>query len=384
MPADAFWTFAMAVNIYLTFYHRFDAARLTKMEIPYLICCFGVPFVPALVFVFLKDGAGQRVYGDARLWCWISREWHILRIAAFYAPVWYVLEETIIVPLDAFRLMLISYRVLILATILIYLRAGHTIYRKRNELQQVSDQNISPVTVATTADDDAENTKTTEITVTTQISTNDADVVTSQLQSLGLHGIYNPHEEGYFVSISSGRNAAGRLADGDGGRQTHISVTGQKKAELNRAAWSYTKCAVLFFTALLVTWIPSSANRVYAFTHDNESLLALEFMSALVLPLQGFWNAVIYAVTSWNACKSAWARVISATGRLTDRILLRRRGIMTQTGGSTSGGSRQHRGYRLGSSPPTTRRGDHMMGESDSMTELASPERPQAARRRDS
>lgn len=27
-------------------------------------------------------------------------------------------------------------------------------------------------------------------------------------------------------------------------------------------------------------------------------------MSAFVLPLQGFWNAVIYAVTSWSACKS--------------------------------------------------------------------------------
>lgn len=90
MPADAFWTFAMAVNIYLTFYHRFDAERLKKMEIPYLICCFGVPFVPALTFIFLRDGNGQRVYGDARLWCWVSREWHILRIAAFYAPVWSV------------------------------------------------------------------------------------------------------------------------------------------------------------------------------------------------------------------------------------------------------------------------------------------------------
>jgi hypothetical protein len=27
-------------------------------------------------------------------------------------------------------------------------------------------------------------------------------------------------------------------------------------------------------------------------------------MSATVLPLQGFWNAVIYAVTSWAACKA--------------------------------------------------------------------------------
>lgn len=90
MPADAFWAFTMAINIYLTFYHRFDARRLSKMEVPYLICCFGVPFIPALIFVFLKNSAGERVYGDARLWCWVSPEWHIFRIATFYGPVWYV------------------------------------------------------------------------------------------------------------------------------------------------------------------------------------------------------------------------------------------------------------------------------------------------------
>jgi hypothetical protein len=27
-------------------------------------------------------------------------------------------------------------------------------------------------------------------------------------------------------------------------------------------------------------------------------------MSAFVLPLQGFWNALIYMVTSWGACKN--------------------------------------------------------------------------------
>jgi hypothetical protein len=74
--------------------------------------------------------------------------------------------------------------------------------------------------------------------------------------------------------------------------------------EVNNAAWAYTKCALLFFTALLITWIPSSANRVYSFVHAKSSSPPLEFMSAFVLPLQGWWNAVIYVVTSWNACKN--------------------------------------------------------------------------------
>ena len=78
----------------------------------------------------------------------------------------------------------------------------------------------------------------------------------------------------------------------------------RRNHELNNAAWSYTKCSILFFTAILITWIPSSANRVYSVIHKNEVSVVLEFMSAFVLPLQGFWNAVIYAVTSWAACKN--------------------------------------------------------------------------------
>lgn len=81
--------------------------------------------------------------------------------------------------------------------------------------------------------------------------------------------------------------------------------------EAHTAAWSYTKCALLFFTAMLVTWIPSSANRVYSVVQNGEVNLPLEYMSAFVLPLQGFWNAIIYMTTSWKACKMLWEDVTS-------------------------------------------------------------------------
>jgi hypothetical protein len=74
--------------------------------------------------------------------------------------------------------------------------------------------------------------------------------------------------------------------------------------DVNNAAWQYTKCAILFFTVLLITWIPSSANRVYTILHSQASSTPLEFMSAFVLPLQGFWNAIIYMVTTWSATKN--------------------------------------------------------------------------------
>jgi len=88
MPADALWALAMAVNVYLTFYFKFDAERLRKMEFPYLVLCYGIPFIVALVYCFIQTPERGRMYGDAILWCWISPNWDIFRISTFYGPVW--------------------------------------------------------------------------------------------------------------------------------------------------------------------------------------------------------------------------------------------------------------------------------------------------------
>lgn len=73
--------------------------------------------------------------------------------------------------------------------------------------------------------------------------------------------------------------------------------------EANNAAWSYSKCALLFFTALLITWIPSTANRVYSVVNTGQVSIGLQYTSAFVLPLQGFWNGLIYIFTTRRACK---------------------------------------------------------------------------------
>lgn len=88
MPADTFWTLAMAVNVYLTFYFKFDGSRLRKMEIPYLLCCYGIPFIVALTFIFIETPEKGKMYGNATLWCWVSPRWDIFRIATFYGPIW--------------------------------------------------------------------------------------------------------------------------------------------------------------------------------------------------------------------------------------------------------------------------------------------------------
>ncbi|KAF4982037.1 hypothetical protein FZEAL_2287 [Fusarium zealandicum] len=348
MPADAFWTLAMAINVYLTFYFKFDARRLRKMEIPYLIGCYGVPLIPALVYVFIKNKNGERVYGNATLWCWVSPEWDIWRIITFYGPVW----------------------VSIAITFFIYIRAGSTIYRKRRDLDNFSstDQDLASF------GDVLGTMKTTEVSVTTEINPN-----AIHLQPMGRRApdINTPQNTNGAYSVTISADTSGDIADmvlpvQPQQIRSSTQVPAQRSGgnlgprryrELNNAAWQYTKCALLFFTAILITWIPSSANRVYSVFHTRNSSVPLEFMSAFVLPLQGFWNALIYMVTSWGACKSL----------LIDLRMGRRPDVTELVGGMATEISHQHPRHALSQ---FQRNGRSNKYETESMTELANESRP--------
>jgi hypothetical protein len=65
MPADALWTFAMAFNVYLTFFHKYDAARLRSLEWKYVLLCYGIPFIPSFVYFFVRTEAKGPIYGSA-------------------------------------------------------------------------------------------------------------------------------------------------------------------------------------------------------------------------------------------------------------------------------------------------------------------------------
>jgi hypothetical protein len=60
------------------------------------------------------------------------------------------------------------------------------------------------------------------------------------------------------------------------------------------------------FVAMFVVWLPSSVNRMYQFVHEDRPSFAPNIITAIVLPLQGAWNATIYIFTSRAECKRAW------------------------------------------------------------------------------
>ncbi|KAK4453142.1 G-protein coupled receptor [Podospora aff. communis PSN243] len=347
MPADAFWTLAMAINVYLTFYFKYDAQRLRRMEAPYLICCYGIPFVVALTFIFVSTPAKGRMYGNATLWCWVSSSWDIFRIATFYGPVWIV----------------------ILITFFIYIRAGREIYKKHKQLKDFTYSHHEPERTPGITDTFS-STKTTEVVVTSEAR----DKLPYSLPPIGESLRRGPDEESgsrgsdaaaYSVSIQSNRRGTDPYPNALMPIRTNMTMESvplpprtanplKRKAafEANNATWSYTKCAILFFTAMLVTWIPSSSNRLYSLLHNNQASIALEYMSAFVLPLQGFWNAIIYMVTSWKACKMLFHdSFCCGSSRKKEEITRRTYPMMT-------GGRGGHKG------------GDKLY-ESESMTELA-------------
>lgn len=114
-------------------------------------------------------------------------------------------------------------------------------------------------------------------------------------------------------------SSRGRLSSYNSSQEPTTCLSGSLVPRLQRqlaiydasnAAWSYAKCAMLFFIAMLITWIPSTVNRVYSLVQNGEVSLELQYAAAFVLPLQGFWNAMIYILITNKACSRLLERCI--------------------------------------------------------------------------
>ncbi|KFY91441.1 hypothetical protein V500_04672 [Pseudogymnoascus sp. VKM F-4518 (FW-2643)] len=311
MPADSLWTLAMAFNVYLTFFHRYSASQLRSLEWKYLLFCYGVPFVPAIAFVFAGTEDRGRIFGSATLWCWITVEWNALRIAIFYGPVWVVL----------------------LITMSIYAFVGKVVYKNHRQFRNLSTTTDNATATAIPPNDGGGsggtpvNSKTTEVHITSE----------SALES-GFNTPFDSDQDNfkarsntdkyprYAVNIESSIETAAR---------NDTELPQQRKASpADRAAWAYLKCALLFFFALLITWVPATINRVATLVRPDLVSFPLNFIESIFLPLQGFWNAVIYISTSIPAFKALISPPRRSFIALTD---LPRRTVMgTETPASKS------------------------------------------------
>ncbi|KAJ5619528.1 hypothetical protein N7510_003512 [Penicillium lagena] len=303
MPADALWTFAMACNVYLTFFHKYNSEQLRRLEWKYAICCYGLPFIPAFVYFFRKipcSGASLR-----------------LRYSVFYGPVWFVIS----------------------LTFAIYLRAGTVIFQKRSQLRNIGamdslDTDVQPEApfkklagihvISEIACSSPERRSMTASRAVPCRSFTSSDfspysVTIEGGSSSNVSGAYIvPYSHGISPipdSLSTSKLPPSPLRTNSSTPKpvrsettdSHSQRRAVAMAAADTATCAYFKCAILFFIALLVTWVPSTINRVYALAYPEAFVFGLNYASSFVLPLQGFWNCLIYVSISWPACKSLWA-----------------------------------------------------------------------------
>jgi hypothetical protein len=182
-----------------------------------------------------------------QLWCWISDEWDFLRIAAFYAPIW----------------------LCILLTSSIYIRAGKVIFARQREVHHLDASEREVTEVSQLGNGSAM--RVTEIHITTERaesrhgdeSRRNSTVPRTSRPSRPsrpkpVRVRRQPADPAYSVTVETD--------DGFGTRYVPLGQLDDKvvssrplrratRTDRNAAARAYTKYAMLYFVALLVTWV---------------------------------------------------------------------------------------------------------------------------------
>lgn len=143
------------------------------------------------------------------------------------------------------------------------------------------------------------------------------------------------------TATSSGGAQSGSTSGGGKTNFFHRLSSGTRRfgarlKHMDPVKLAYLRTSFVFAISILVTWTPSSINRVYTLIYPNKASYGLNIAAAVVLPLQGVWNAVIYLTTSWKIFREEME--VTETGRRVLSLLrLGRR--PAETGMRQSGGS---------------------------------------------
>lgn len=144
-------------------------------------------------------------------WCWISLQWDYLQVALFYGPVWFV----------------------IFLTFSIYARVGVFIFQQRRRLQKYVHTD-----------------STLEAPLPTPGSTNTSNTEATEPQAHRYPMLEYPETTAAEANYSSHElwNTLSR-------QQPNMSEMSPEAV----AVWAYSKYALLFFIALLITWVSTQS-----------------------------------------------------------------------------------------------------------------------------
>lgn len=291
----------MAFNVYLTLFRKHNSSYLKSLEWRYLALCYGIPFTIAFVLLFPTPTSRSKIYGDAVLWCWIAEDWDFLRVALCYGPAWCCILASMTIYVWAGREIFVKRQQLRAFRQHGIRGGGHRSgvgvdghYSNAGKGPPGSSDHSSDDSNTIVSDTEPSsppypiNYKTTNVEITSTIVPleNIANVLLPGTDVMGNHnprgavgaGIRNASTlsgkvyEQYSVDIGAQPMGSPRLLESmrsgsafstaggggwGGGTEEQQARARKNRAamEANRAAWGYTKVALLFFVSLLVTWV---------------------------------------------------------------------------------------------------------------------------------
>ncbi|KGQ05370.1 hypothetical protein BBAD15_g9373 [Beauveria bassiana D1-5] len=248
MQAEPWWSCAMACNVFLVFFCNVDPAMFTRYIWAYCVVCFGGPLIPAIALISIKDRSRGPVFGDATTTDVddSAEEFRPARTGCYGIAVTEVHVETDLSPCDD---------------------QGHLIQQ-------------SPTHVAT-------------------VSSSAAHVIET---THTLHTMDSIARTSVSVAQRSNKSSFSQQI-------TRLKETATSRLRrLDPVKMAYLRTSFIFGFTVLVTWIPSSVNRVYSIANDGHINFTLSAVSGTVLPLQGVMNALIYFTTSWNTVRNIFKR----------------------------------------------------------------------------
>ncbi|KAL4902010.1 hypothetical protein BDW74DRAFT_169765 [Aspergillus multicolor] len=241
--ADVLWTLAMTWDVVLVVFWQYEPEALRKLEKKYVAVITTITITPALIFLFVRSDAKGPLYGSVVFWCAISPNWVKYRIVFYYAPI----------------------MLLIAIVLVLYIVIGCQIIKLGHEFILTQDDRLR---LSSSADASNE----------------------SLYQANHSHNHNNLHT----------KPSTNTLHRSDAEAAIDITITDSPDPNPimhHHSAVPLRKFILMpmvFFIALLTTWITPTVNRIYSFRHPGQERYALMVAVAALGSLRGFWNGLIF------------------------------------------------------------------------------------------
>ncbi|KAH7275186.1 hypothetical protein FSOLCH5_006075 [Fusarium solani] len=314
MQSDPWWSLAMAFNVFLVFFFRTSPDAFRRWWWLYCLICYGGPFIIALSLLLVRSPGRGLVYGQATIWCWVNQDWENIRIYTYYMLIW----------------------VCIVGSLIFYFMVGYHVFHSRNQLKSFSASKSREAGVyeqprvdfLSVPQDCFYGTIVTEVQVVHSTASTSAlpnEPRPAHMQQSTPHVSFDelpppiqtaPSQ--YFSTVTS---PAGNHHPQRSPLRRITSATNKtvnKFVVEDPIKRAYLRTSFLFALSVLVTWIPSSLNRIHSWLVGT-SPYEYHVATAAVLPLQGLWNAVIFFVTSWRPLRE-WIRGARSSGRSEEMV----------------------------------------------------------------